>query len=513
MEMNSLSIKNFILVLLCLCFSECRGQTDESIIRDPVVAAKFYPADSSKLRNALKYFFEDAVSCSKDRPIAIIAPHAGYIYSGQITADAFNQAKNFDYEVVIILGTNHTTPNFNKISIYPRGGFRTPLGIAQIDQNITDLILKEDTDFVSDIKPHESEHSIETQIPFIQYLFPKAKIVPIIIGSPDLKLCTKFGKALAKILKDKKALLVASSDLSHYPKYEDAESTDKNTLDVIKKMNTSDIQQELYRKVNSGIPSLVTCACGEGPILTVITAANESGGNNCSIISYANSGNTLVGDGEKVVGYGALAFYKTDQNIRVIEKTDENISKENSTEPDSPDKISLLKLARRSIEQYLNSETLPLPRNITPFMKSKRGAFVTIKKGGELRGCIGSMVENLPLYNVVGKMALQAAFNDNRFHPLETGELSQMELEISVLTPLVKIASADEIVLGRDGVVLKKGNKQAVFLPQVAKEQGWSKEQFLTQLCYKAGLNATDWETATLFTFRAEVFSEKDFQK
>ena len=511
--MKSSLIKNFILLLLCVCFSECKGQTDEPFIRNPAVAGKFYPADSSKLRNALKYYFEDAVSGSKDSPIAIIAPHAGYLYSGQIAADAFNQARNFDYDVIIILGTNHTMPGFNKISIYPKGGFRTPLGIARIDQNITDLLLKEDADFVSDIKPHETEHSVETQIPFIQYLFPRAKIVPVVIGSQNLQLCTKFGKALAKILKDKKALIVASSDLSHYPKYEDAVSTDKNTLDIIKKMNPSDIQQEFYRKVNSGIPSLVTCACGEGPILTVITAVKESGGNDVSIISYANSGNTLVGENDRVVGYGALAFYKTAQNKKVIEKTDENITRENFTELDSLDKISLLKLARKSIEQYLTSETLPLPRNLTPQMNTRRGAFVTLKKHGELRGCIGSMVENLPLYNVVGKMALQAAFNDNRFHPLEIGELSQIELEISVLTPLAKINNADEIVLGRDGVVLKKGNKQAVFLPQVAKEQGWSKEQFLTQLCYKAGLNATDWETATLYTFRAEVFSEKDFQE
>jgi MEMO1 family protein len=510
--MKHLSGKIFIPTLLCLCFSYCKGQTDQSFVRDPVVAGKFYPADSSKLRNALNYYFKDAIPGNKDCPIAIIVPHAGYIYSGQIAADAFNQAKNFEYDIVIILGTNHTTSSFNKISIYPRGAFRTPLGMSHIDENIANLLLKEDNDCVSDIKPHETEHSVETQVPFIQYLFPVAKILPVVIGSDDIQICTKFGKALAKILKDRKALIVASSDLSHYPNYEDAVNTDKNTLDVIKTMNASDIHLELLRKVNSSIPSLVTCACGEGPILTTITAVKELGWKNASIISYSNSGNTLVGDNNKVVGYGAMAFYKKDQNTKVPEKADENISNGYSTELDSLDKISLLKLARRSVEQYLSSETLPLPRNITHLMNSKRGAFVTLKKDGELRGCIGSMVENLPLYNVVGKMALQAAFNDNRFHPLEFNELAHVEFEISVLTPLVQIKNADEIVLGRDGVVLKKGNRQAVFLPQVAKEQGWSKEQFLAQLCYKAGLNATDWETATLSTFRAEVFSEKDFQ-
>ena len=136
LEMKPLLIKIFIPTLLCLCFSYCKGQTDESFFRNPVVAGKFYPADSSKLRNALKYYFKDAVSGNKEIPLAIIAPHAGYIFSGQIAADAFNQAKNFDYDIVIILGTNHTMPGFNKISIYPRGAFRTPLGISRIDENI-----------------------------------------------------------------------------------------------------------------------------------------------------------------------------------------------------------------------------------------------------------------------------------------------------------------------------------------------------------------------------------------
>ncbi|MDR3611786.1 MAG: AmmeMemoRadiSam system protein B [Ignavibacteriaceae bacterium] len=510
--MKPFSIKISIVILLCVCFSNCKSQTEESLIRNPAVAGKFYPADSLKLRNALKYFFMDAVPGGNSIPLAIITPHAGYLYSGQIAADAFNQTKNFDYDIIVILGTNHTTAGFNKISVYPKGGFRTPLGIAHIDQEITEQLIKNDPDCVSDIGPHESEHSVEVEIPFIQYLFPKVKIVPVIIGTDDPDLCIKFGKALAGILKDKKALIVASSDLSHYPKYEDAVSTDKSTLNVIKSMNTLDIRQELYKKLNSGIPSLVTCACGEGPILTVVTAVKELGGNNVSIISYANSGITLLGDKERVVGYSAIAFYKTDQNIKIADKFIENISDHPGKDLDSLDKVSLLKLARRSIEQYLASETLPLPRNLSPGMNFNRGAFVTIKKQGELRGCVGSMSESLPLYAVVGRMALQAAFNDNRFHPLEPYELSQVKFEISVLTPMIKINSIDDIVLGRDGVLLKKGNKQAVFLPQVATEQKWNMDQFLTQLCYKAGLNANDWKTATLYTFRAEVFSEEDFQ-
>jgi AmmeMemoRadiSam system protein A len=145
-------------------------------------------------------------------------------------------------------------------------------------------------------------------------------------------------------------------------------------------------------------------------------------------------------------------------------------------------------------------------------LKVKRGAFVTLKKHGELRGCIGRMSGDTPLCTIIGSMALQAAFNDTRFSPLTHEELSQVEIEISVLTPIVQIKNADEIVLGRDGVIVKKGNRQAVFLPQVATETGWNKEKFLDQLCYKAGLNAGDWKDAELFTFQADVFSESEFQ-
>ena len=175
------------------------------------------------------------------------------------------------------------------------------------------------------------------------------------------------------------------------------------------------------------------------------------------------------------------------------------------------DKKALLLFARKTLEQYFSAQTLPLPRNMNSMLKVKRGCFVTLKKKGDLRGCIGHMSGDVPLCTVVGAMALQAAFNDNRFSPLTQDELPEVEIEISVLTPFKKINSADDIVLGRDGVIVKKGGRQAVFLPQVATETGWSKEVFLNQLCYKAGLNSGDWKSSELFTFQADVFSETEF--
>jgi len=507
-------IKILIISLLCFCFTDCKGQTNDSSIRPPAVAGKFYPADPAKLSNALKCFYEDAVKQKLQiKPLGIIVPHAGYIYSGQIAADAYNQVRNFSYDVVVILGTNHTTAGFSKISVSPKGAFRTPLGLAQVDEKITESLLKEDNDCVTDISPQESEHSVEVQVPFIQYLFPKAKIVPIVIGTSDLQLCSKFGKTLAKVLKDKNALIVASSDLSHYPDYDDAVSVDKNTLDSIVKLNTENISDEMDKQLNSGIPSLVTCACGEGPILALVTYVNESGGNFASLISYANSGNTLIGDNSRVVGYGTVTLYKLEKSFVPAKEDINNIPPGNNKGLSSDDKLVLLKLARKSIEQYLTSETVPLPRNLAAAIKNKQGAFVTLKKKGELRGCIGSMSETLPLYSVVGRMALAAAFNDTRFQPLELSELPDVEIEISVLTPFVKVKSAEDIVLGRDGVIVKKNGKQAVYLPQVATETGWNKEEFLSQLCLKAGLNTDDWQTSDLYTFRAEVFSENDVKK
>jgi hypothetical protein len=318
-------------------------------------------------------------------------------------------------------------------------------------------------------------------------------------------MCSKFGQILATILKDKRALIVASSDLSHYPRFDDAIKVDNKTLKTIASLDIDEIKSEMEEQLEQNIPQVVTCACGEAPILAAIATAKELGANCASIISYSNSGYNPVGESDRVVGYGAVAIGKG----RASAPADPDTLVTNpSYKLNSSDKGALLKYARRTLEQYFSTGTVPLPRDFNQFLKVKRGAFVTLTKHGDLRGCIGSMGEDRPLSTVVGSMALQAAFNDTRFNPLTEQELTQVEIEISVLTPFAQVNSADDIVLGRDGVIIRKGDRQAVFLPQVATETGWSKEVFLNQLCYKAGLEAGDWKDAELFTFQADVFSE-----
>ncbi len=504
--------KVYILIAILLTFNSCRGQTGKNssdLVRQPAVAGQFYPEDSVILTKQLKLFLENAKPPEINNIIALIVPHAGYIYSGQIDADAYNQVKGNQYDLIIILGTNHTTAGFTGISVYPKGAFATPIGELEIDDRVAETLLNKDQDVKADLSVHKKEHSIEVQTPFIKYLFPSVKILPIIVGEPDIAMCARFGEALGEIVKDKKVLIIASSDLSHYPKFDDAVKTDNNTLKIIAGLTPAEIVTAFQDQMDKNIPQLVTCACGEAPIIAAIDLAKELGAGSASIISYSNSGYNPAGNIDRVVGYGAITVSKG--NISHITDIDSVITN-NSYVLTALDKRSLLKYARNVLDQYFMAQIVPLPRNLNDMLKIKRGVFVTLKKNGELRGCIGHMIEDIPLCTNVGTMALQAAFNDTRFSPLSQEELSQIEIEISVLTPLSKVKDADEIVLGRDGVVIKKGRNQAVFLPQVATEMGWSKEEFLDQLCYKAGLNKDDWKNAELFTFQADVFSENQFR-
>jgi len=508
--MNKILCGIIFLFLVNSCKAErpaATGSPSDSV-RQPVFADKFYSADSTKLSNAIKAFLTDAKTPKMDHPVAIIVPHAGYIFAGQIMADGYNQIRNNKYELIVILGTNHTTPGFTGISVYPKGAFGTPIGAAVVDDKAADELMKEDPDVTANLAVHAQEHSIEVQVPFIKYLFPHTKILPIIVGEPDIKMCTKFGKVLAKILQDKKYLIVASSDLSHYPRFDDAITVDNKTLKTIVSLDMDEIRSGMEGELDDNIPQLVTCACGEAPILAAIATAKALGANCASIVSYSNSGYNPVGTSDRVVGYGAVAIgvgksaTPADPDTLVVNP---------SYKLSSSDKAALLKYARKTLEQFFSSATVPLPRGLNSLLKVKRGAFVTLNEHGELRGCIGQMREDRPLCTVVGSMALQAAFNDARFKPLSEQELPQVEIEVSVLTPFTQVNSADEIVLGRDGVIVRKGDKQAVFLPQVATETGWSKDEFLDQLCRKAGLEAGDWKDAELFTFQADVFSDSQY--
>jgi len=506
---------NLALLLIVFCFATaCQANKgSDTDVREPAVAGKFYPESAARLKLAIEKFLQDAVPVKVQKPIAIIVPHAGYIFSGQICADGFKQASNQKYDVIVILGTNHTSSNFQKISLYPGDGFRTPLGVAPVEKNIISLLKKTDSaDCTLDKSLHESEHSVEVMVPFIQVVFPKAKIVPVVVGSPDVEICARFGQALARVLKNKNALIVASSDLSHYPSAQDANIADRETLASIAKLDPAAFRANIQEHRNKNIPNLGTSACGEAPILAAMAAARSLGATHGVVVSYANSGDTSVGERSRVVGYGAVVLTAEgeDKNISVSAQT---TSAAVSAPLTSADKKKLLAFARETLSRLFLTDTVPLARGFNSTLQQPRGAFVTLKKKGALRGCIGRIIGDEPLGKIVGAMAIQAAFNDSRFRPLTADELNDIEIEISVLTPMKQVGGAADVVIGRDGVLLSKDGHHAVFLPQVAPEQGWNSKELLDNLCLKAGLETGCWKQGAQFsTFQAVVFSESQFR-
>jgi len=506
-------LSRFILISI-LC-TACSSNGDPELtqardVRQPAVAGRFYTSDPGKLRLAIEEFLKDAKEATVQEPIAIVVPHAGYVYSGQIAADAFNCVKEGNYDLVVILGTNHTKPGFDGVSIYPKGAYKTPLGLIQIDRKVAQKLIESDNRFTYNRSVHTHEHSVEVEIPFVQVLFPDAKIVTAVIGCPDLDLCITFGQALADVIRDRKALIVASSDFSHYPNYEDAKISDHAVLEAITTLDLDNVKDTIKEMRKRRISNLSTCACGEGPVLAAISAAKELGAKRGVVVSYANSGDALVGDKNRVVGYGAVALDTGDgsSDTKVLEEAA-------GSEYERPIPVKyrkvLLDLARETINRYLTTETMPLLRGYSSYVTFPSGAFVTLNKHGRLRGCIGHMIDDTPLNRTVGLMAMQAAFHDRRFQPVTLDELDDIEIEISVLTPYELIDEPDDIVLGRDGIVLRKNGRSSVYLPQVAPEQGWTLEETLNHLSMKAGLPQDAWRSgAQLLTFQAEVFSEED---
>jgi AmmeMemoRadiSam system protein B/AmmeMemoRadiSam system protein A len=510
--MSATRIQSLLLPFLLACFiSGGTGEQKASNIRPAAVAGQFYPADAGRLKLALQLFLEGALPDTVDKPVALVVPHAGYLYSGQIAADAYRKVKGQAYDVIVILGTNHTSAGFDRISVYPRGAYRTPLGDALVDEAIAGALLAEDRDCQEIPEAQAGEHSVEVQVPFIQTLFPAARIVPVVIGMPDPAVCARFGRALAKVLKDKRALIVASSDLSHYPGYDDARSVDRQTLEAIARLDPAQFTERVNSLMERGYRNLDTAACGAAPILAAMTAAKALGATHGVVVSYANSGDVVAEDRSRVVGYGSVVLAAGTGSPDL-----KSLSLPAAPPPATPlqtaDKKLLLQLARQSLQRFLSTETVPLTRNLPPRLQSAQGAFVTLKQHGKLRGCIGLLAGSFPLGLTTAWMAVQAGVYDSRFSPVSLRELSGLEVEISVMTPMKPIAKPADIVVGRDGVVIQKNGRSAVFLPQVATEQGWNLTEMLDNLCLKAGLPTGSWKSGAQFrVFQAEVFSESQF--
>ncbi len=479
----------------------------ELITREPVVAGQFYPGNAEVLRAELNNLFANAAKRMTDKDVlAVISPHAGYVFSGGVAASSFNQLDyNKKYKTIFIIGSSHRTA-FDGASIYNQGNFKTPLGIVPVDLSLANQLIGENHFFNSRTDAQLYEHSLEVQIPFLQYrLKNDFTIVPIVIATQNRETCRKIAGALKPFFNSEN-LFVISTDFSHYPTYENAVKVDKATADVIVSNRPHELLKTLDANDMKGIDNLATSLCGWSSVLTLMYITEEMEGVNYIGVDYKNSGDAReYGDKSRVVGYHAIAITRDAGPEASHQSAETTFSLQ--------DKKELLSLARRTIELYVTSgkSYIPEAERFPAAIKSPSGAFVTLHSQGKLRGCIGRFDATSPLYMVVQEMAIAAATRDTRFTPVTPPELDKIDIEISVLTPLKKIGSADEIILGKHGIYIKKGNRSGTFLPQVALDTKWNLEEFLGHCARdKAGIGWDGWKDAELFTYEAIIFGEKD---
>ncbi len=501
-----------LIVLAGRVASGVARQNAGQAVRPAAVAGQFYPDNAAKLKAAVTMLISNAAVPSVKDPVAIVVPHAGYSFSGQIAADGFRQVMGQRYDTVVIVGANHTTGGFSRASVYDGTAWRTPLGTVAVDRELGAALVKETSDAVFDTRLHGQEHSIEVQVPFVQQLFPSARILPIVAGAADPAMCARVGRALAKVAGGRSVLVVASSDLSHYPSEADAARVDRSTLEAVARMDAGAVAAGERGVADGNVPNLLTTACGAGAILLAMEAARAMGAVRGTVVSYANSADSAAGDPARVVGYGAVVWSRGDKgaDTAALKRTEPDASGALAAD----DKRALLRLARETIRAWFDTDTSPLPRASSARLRRPAGVFVTLRKGSELRGCIGHLAADRGVLPLVARMALESALNDTRFQPVRASELSGLEVEISVLTPMRRVSGPNDIVVGKDGVVLRVGDRSAVFLPQVATEQGWGREEMLDNLSEKAGLPAGAWrgKNAEFMTFRADVFKESEFR-
>jgi len=500
-----------IFILLLFCFG-CSKVNSEVKVRQATHADDaWYPGKASELsRTVDSYLANVKKEPLTGKVIALVAPHAGYRFSGQVAAYAYKQIQGMDFDTVILIGESHNY-RFPGAAVYESGIFRNPLGDIEIDSSITKSLMEKSSIIKGNPEVHIPEHSLENQIPFLQRTLKGFKIVPILIGDSKKETSNALAKALASVIKEKatKVLLIASTDMTHYPKYQEAVKADRYTISALETMDSDIIRERLKDYMGLGVDDLHCMLCGEEAVTTALDTAKALGADSVKVLKYANSGDVPVGDKNKVVGYMAAAFYKSDNNKDSKKNSHEALDSALNKEQQD----LLLKLARESIENYLKTGKEKRLETQDQRLQTKQGAFVTLSKHDNLRGCIGHIVPVEALCDTVANMAVAAAVDDPRFPKVTMDEMKDIDIEISVLSIPKRVQSADEIELGKHGVIVKRGSRQGVFLPQVATETGWDKVTFLEHLCYsKAGLSKDAWKDkdTELYVFTAQLFEEAE---
>ncbi|MFH1767821.1 MAG: AmmeMemoRadiSam system protein B [Candidatus Omnitrophota bacterium] len=479
-------------VVFCMVVSIFASNSYSQEVKDCEFAGSFYPQDASLLDSMIdKWLLEgESFGDLEGDVLGIIAPHAGYIYSGKIAASGFNVIDKNKFDTVILLGPSHRY-YFEGIAVYRQGAFDTPLGKLEVDHGLAARFKK--LSFVN-LEPgfFQKEHCLEVQLPFIKKVLPDCKIVPVIFGKLNFGQMKELAQYFSYLTKEKRILFVVSTDLSHYHPYEQAVRIDSETIEHIENLDAA----WFWDSLKAGEQK----ACGILPLITFILYVKKEGGQ-IEKITYANSGDSGP-DKSKVVGYLSAVAYRI--NSHNDQEDTMNLSRE--------EKDRLITIARKTLEEYLKSGKYPKISVNSERLKENRAVFVTLKKDNQLRGCIGRIVADMPLYESVSKVAVDSALHDPRFAPVQYDELAGISIEISVMTPFETVGALEEIEVGKHGLIIQKGFHSGLLLPQVPTEYGWDRKTFLEHLCQKAGLpvNAYMDKDAKIYKFSADVFSEKE---
>lgn len=477
-------------------------------------AGSFYPAEKNEINKLFTRFFHWTQKAGSEKPIAVIVPHAGYIYSGQTAAYAYNLLKGNGYKRVVLLAPSHYA--YLRGVIVNEKSYQTPLGIYPADTEAFRLLQKESLPFSRNEIAEINEHSDEVQVPFLQTVLPDSKLITILVGEMDPQELLNTAMAISKIIDDD-TVLVVSSDFTHYGRHFDytpkingklpkevIEEIDKSAIDTIVKGDLSGFDKVL-KETRATI-------CGQNPIRLLLKILEVMGREyDGKLLSYTESGE-MTGSYDTSVSYAAIAFFQNSSEAEKKRKPDLEERLINIEE-----EMILLKLSRFVLTGFIKDGSDYYPPEslsrfqLTPALMQDLGVFVTLKMSGNLRGCIGYIEGRGPLFESVIENTMNAAAFDPRFRKVTAAELDLIDIEISVMTPLVKIKNPDEIVIGRDGLYLVNGRNSSVFLPQVPLEWGWNLNTYLEELCGKAGLPSEIYKerSTDLYRFSAQVFGEK----
>jgi len=460
--------------------------TQESLehIRPPAVAGFFYPEDPGELRAAVDAYLSGARQSNLEDPEtpwpkAVIAPHAGYVYSGAVAASVYTRLEAAQGTVrrVILLGPSHRV-GFSGLAVPSAEAYVTPLGAVPIDAHaIAQIAGFSQVRLLDDA--HAQEHSLEVHLPFLQTVLGEFQLVPIVVGDATPE---DVARVLEALWGGPETLVVVSSDLSHYHDYATANAMDSETCRAIQMLQIDKVSTE--------------GACGGRPIRGLMALAQRHD-LRITLVDLRNSGDT-AGPRDKVVGYGSFIVEEGERQ-RLAEKFRRRLGD----------------IARRAIRNGLSTSKEPdlSTTLLPPRLSAPRASFVTLEHEGRLRGCIGSLVPHQPLAVDVAQNAYRAAFKDPRFEPLTLDEYEDIDLSISILSVPVPMKFASEADLisklrpGVDGLILEDGNNRGTFLPQVWQHYPEA-PVFLQHLKTKAGFDPQYWaDNLRVWRYTTESFS------